>query len=60
MFDQQRDEPDEGVQVVVALGSDDCGAGCRVVLLLGLSAVTDLHTHLGAQPEEPGDQVVRL
>lgn len=60
VLDQQGNEPDKGVQVVVALGPDDGGTGCRVVLLLRLCPVADLDTHLGAQPKKPGDQVVRL
>lgn len=60
VLDQQGDEPHKGVQVVVTLGSDDGCTGCRVVLLLSLSAVADLHTHFCAQPEESCDQVIRL
>lgn len=60
MFDQQGYEPNEGVQVVVTLGSDDGCAGCRVVLLLRLRPVTYLHAHFCAQPEEPRDQVIGL
>lgn len=60
VLDQQGDEPDEGVQVVVALGADNGGAGSRVVLLLCLGAVADLHTHLSAQAEETGDEVISL
>lgn len=60
VLDQQSDEANKGVQVVVALGSDDGGAGRRIVLLLGLGAVADLHTHLCAQPEETRDQVISL
>lgn len=60
MLDQQRNEAYEGVQVVVALGTDDGGAGGRVVLLLGLGTVADLHAHLRAEAEEACDQVVRL
>lgn len=44
---------------MVALGSDDGGAGGRV-LLFGLSTVTDLHAHFCAQPEEASDQVIGL
>lgn len=60
MLDKQGYESNKGVQVVVALGSDDGCAGCWVVLLFSLCTVTDLHTHLGTQPEEARDQVVRL
>lgn len=60
VFDQQGDEPDEGVQVVVTLRSDDGCAGCWVVLLLSLCPVTYLHAHFCAKPEEPRDQVICL
>lgn len=60
MFDQQCYEPNKGIQVVVALGSDDGGTGCWVVLLFSLCAIAYLHTHFCAQPEEPSDQVIRL
>lgn len=60
VFDQEGYEPDEGVQVVVTLGPDDGRAGGRVVLLLGLRPVADLHAHFSAQPEESCDQVVGL
>ena len=56
MFDQQGDQPDEGVQSVETLGSHQGGA----VVLLGQSAVAEIHTHLSRHPEEPGDQVVSL
>lgn len=60
MLDQKGDEAHKGIQVVVAFGSDDGGAGRRVVLLLGLRPVADLHAHLSAQAEEACDQVIRL
>lgn len=44
---------------MVALCPDDGRAGGGV-LLFGLSAVTDLHAHLCAQPEEASDEVVGL
>lgn len=44
---------------MVALCPDDGRAGGGV-LLFGLSAVTDLHAHLSAQPEEASDEVVGL
>lgn len=60
VFDQQGYEPDEGIQVVVTLGSDDGCTGCWVVLLLSLCPIADLHTHFCAQPEESCDQVISL
>lgn len=45
---------------MVAFGADNGSAGGWVVLLLGLSAVAYLYTHLRAQPEESGDEVVSL
>lgn len=60
VFDQQRYEPNKGIQVVVTLGSDDGCTGCWVVLLLSLSPIAYLHTHFCAQPEEPCDQVICL
>ena len=60
VLDQQGDEAHKGIQVMVTLGPDDGGAGRGVVLLLGLGAVADLHTHLRAQPEETSDQVIGL
>lgn len=59
MFDQKGDEPNKSVKVMVALGPDNGRAGGGV-LLFSLSAVTDLHAHLCAQPEEASDEVVGL
>ena len=56
MFDEQSNEPHEGVQGVEALGPDQ-GGGVR---LLGQGSVAQIHAHLGAQAEEARDQVVRL
>ena len=56
MFDEESDEPDEGVQSVETLCPHQGGA----VVLLGQGAVAEVHTHLSRHPEEPGDQVVSL
>lgn len=58
MLYEQGDEADESIQVVVAFGADDGGAGGWVVLLLSLSTVAYFNTHLRAQPEETSDEVV--
>lgn len=60
VFYQQGYEPDERIQVVVTLGSDNGCTGCWVVLLLSLCPIAYLHTHFCAQPEEPCDQVICL
>ena len=56
MFDEERDEADEGVESVETLGPDQGGA----VVLLGQGAVAQVHAHLGRHPEESGDEVIRL
>lgn len=55
---QQCNEPHKGIQVVVALGSNHSGVGCRIVLLLGQGSIADLNTHFGAKTEKTGDQVI--
>lgn len=59
MLDQKGNKPNKSVQVMVALGPNDGRTG-GWVLLFSLSAVTDLYTHLCAQPEEASDQVISL
>ena len=49
MFDKEGDEPDEGVQGVKALGSDEAGR----VVLLGERAVAQINAHLGWHSEKP-------
>lgn len=55
---QQCNESHKGIQVVVALGSNHGGVGCRIVLLLGQGSIADLNTHFGAKTEKTGDQVI--
>ncbi len=56
MFDQQRYQPDEGVQCVETLRPDDSPAVC----LVRQRAVTQVNTHLCTQPEKTGDEVIAL
>ena len=56
MLDEQRDEAHERVERVEAVGADQRQAVAGV----GERAVTQVDAHLGAEPEETRDQVVRL
>ena len=56
MFDEERDEPYEGVEGVETLGAHQR----RAVCLLRQCSVAQVYAHLGAQAEEPGDQIVCL
>jgi hypothetical protein len=57
---QQRNEPDECVERVEALGADEGGSVAGAGRGFAQRAVTQVHTHLRAQAEEARDQVVRL